>query len=332
MGRDKVKTMIAKVLILVAGILFLAAFTVAEEKQNPEAVKHYNAGVEFTRTGDFEKAVESYKASLELDPENVQTLYGLGYAYRKLDQLEAAIEYLSKAVKINPRYVDAHYELGLAYWTKKEYDESINQFVTVCNFGPEAGSKYSKSYYSIGRLYHIKKELDQALEALQMSVAMDPEYAEAHYYLGEVYMQKEALNSAIGAYQQATVLDSTYAQAFYKLGLVYKEDGQFEKAVDSYQKVIALEPNSKIARDSKYRLAVVYNALRRYQEAIAVAGEYLERKPTDAKALVALGEAYENLGQLEKAIDAYTKAAKDSRWNQYATYKIDQLKKSMEEE
>jgi tetratricopeptide (TPR) repeat protein len=184
----------------------------------------------------------------------------------------------------------------------------------------------------VGRLYLLKKQLDQALEALQMSVALEPEYAEANYYLGEVYKEKNELSSAIQAYQQAVVLDSNYVQAFYKLGLTHKEDGKYEKAVEFYQKVIELEPMSKLARDSKYRLAVAYNALRQYENAVTAVQEYLQKRPTDAKALVALGEAYENLDQLEKAIEAYERAAKDSRWNQYATYKIDELKKTLEEE
>ncbi|KPL18241.1 MAG: hypothetical protein AMJ92_08905 [candidate division Zixibacteria bacterium SM23_81] len=325
----KEKVRYAFTLVLLA--LFLGnAPARTEEKQNPEAIKHYNAGVEFTRSGDFAKAVKEYQKSLELDPENVQTLYGLGLAHRQLNQLDEAILFLGKAVKINPRYVDAYYELGLAYWMQKKYDESINQFITVTNFGPEAGSKYTKAYYSLGRLHYAKKDLEQAQESLQMAVALDPEYVDAHYYLGEVFREQKELTSSIEAYRQAVALDSSHDQAFYKLGSVYKEDGQYEEAVEAYKKVIQLK--SKWAADSRYRLAVVYNAMGRLQDAVTMAQEYLKRKPSDAKALMALGEAYEGLGQHREAIAAYTKAAQDSRWNQYATHKIKELKESLEEE
>jgi tetratricopeptide (TPR) repeat protein len=76
----------------------------------------------------------------------------------------------------------------------------------------------------------------------------------------------------------------------------------------------------------------VYNAVGRYADAVSAVKEYLEVKPDDAKALMALGEAYEGLDQVQNAIEAYTGASKDSKWTQYATYKVDELKKSVEEE
>ena len=327
----KVRDMLWKKLLLVMSVLFLATLpSAAQEKQNPEAIKHYNAGVELWKAGDYEKALQEYKQSLALDSTSVQTLYGIGLVYRQLDQLDEAIEYLSKAVRINPRYVDAYYDLGLTYWKQKEYDQAINQFLTVTNFGPEGGSKYHKAYFSLGRLYQLKKELDQAKEALQMALAFDPEYAEAYYYLGEVHRAQGNLTQAIEAYNQAAALDSTDMQIFYRLGLVYKEDGKYERAAEAYQRVS--HSKSKLATDSRYRLCVVYNAMGRYDEAISMAQEYLQRKPNAAQALMALGEAHENLGQYKEAVEAYTKASKDSQWKQFATYKIDQLKKYTEEE
>jgi tetratricopeptide (TPR) repeat protein len=69
----------------------------------------------------------------------------------------------------------------------------------------------------------------------------------------------------------------------------------------------------------------------RYEDAIEVLRDYLELKPGAANALMALGEAYENLGRYPDAIEAYGQAAEDSRWAQYANYKIEQLQKYVEE-
>lgn len=302
----------------------------AEEEQNPEAIKHYNAGVELWRSGQMEKAIEEYQKSLALDSTNVQTLYGLGLVYRQLDQTDQAIGYLAKAVGINPRYIDAYYELGLAYWKKKSYEEAINQFTTVTNFGPESGSKYPKAYYSLGRIFLLQEQLDQSLEALQTAVAFDSKYVEAYFYLGEALREKKDLKAAIEAYRQAAALDSTDMQTWYRLGIVYKDDGQYEQAVGAYQRV--MQSKSKFATDSRYRLAVVFNAMRRHQDAIDTIGEYLQRDPKAANALMVLGEAHENLGQYAQAIEAYTKASADSRWKQFANYKIEELKKYVEEE
>jgi tetratricopeptide (TPR) repeat protein len=118
-------------------------------------------------------------------------------------------------------------------------------------------------------------------------------------------------------------------QTFYKLGIVYKDDGQYQPAVDALQKVIG--SRTRFATDSRYRLGSVYNSMGRYEDAIEVLRDYLELKPGAANALMALGEAYENLGRYPDAIEAYGQAAEDSRWAQYANYKIEQLQKYVEE-
>jgi tetratricopeptide (TPR) repeat protein len=323
------KSSLCRVTVLLMALCLFPTLALGDEEQNAEAIEYYNAGVEYTRSGDFQSAVDEYLKSLALDPENVQTLYGLGYAYRQLDQLDEAIEYLSQAVGINPNYIDAYYEMGLAYWKGKQYQEAIDQFTNVTTRGQADDSKVPKAYYSLGRLYLLENKLDQAQMALQTSVGFDDQYAEAQYYLGEVYRRQKNFSSAIEAYKLAAALDSTDMQTYYKMGIVYKEDGQYEGAVEAFQKVI--QSGTKFATDSRYRLGTVYNAMGRYQEAIGILEQYLELKPGTASALMALGEAHENLGQYSAAIEAYGKAAKDSRWTQYANYKIDQLQKYLEE-
>jgi tetratricopeptide (TPR) repeat protein len=138
------------------------------------------------------------------------------------------------------------------------------------------------------------------------------------------------MEKAIGAYRQAAALDSTDMQTWYRLGIVYKDDGQYEQAVRAYQRV--MQSKSKFATDSRYRLAMVFNAMHCHQEAIDALGQYLWRDPHAASALMVLGEAHENLGQHAQAIEAYTKASADSRWKQFANYKIEELKKYVEEE
>ncbi|MCK4598011.1 tetratricopeptide repeat protein, partial [bacterium] len=102
---------VRNVFVLFGLSILLSVCAVADEQeQNPEAIKHYNAGVEFTRAGDYDKAVAEFKMALELDPDDVKIIYGLGLALRLQGQLEESIEYLSKAIEVNPQYIEPYWD------------------------------------------------------------------------------------------------------------------------------------------------------------------------------------------------------------------------------
>jgi tetratricopeptide (TPR) repeat protein len=55
------------------------------------------------------KAIETYKASLEIDPGYYKALYNLGNTYHKIDQPEKAIQYWLEAIKSKPDFDHAYF-------------------------------------------------------------------------------------------------------------------------------------------------------------------------------------------------------------------------------
>ncbi len=65
--------------------------------------------------GECERALESYKAALELEPQDVTRHRSVGRCYRKLGRLAEAEAELKKNLKITPYNPKTHYELALVY-------------------------------------------------------------------------------------------------------------------------------------------------------------------------------------------------------------------------
>lgn len=73
---------------------------------------------------NYEKAIEFYLKSLNLNPNDSQTLHNIGLTYYRLGQLENAIKYLSTNLKINPNNSNTKLLLKTIYEHKRESTSS----------------------------------------------------------------------------------------------------------------------------------------------------------------------------------------------------------------
>ncbi len=70
--------------------------------------------------GECERAIESYRAALELEPQDVTRHRSIGRCYRKLGRLAEAEAELKKTLKLRPYNPKTHYELALVYADRRE--------------------------------------------------------------------------------------------------------------------------------------------------------------------------------------------------------------------
>ncbi|MFC2173112.1 protein kinase [Acidobacteriota bacterium] len=126
--------------------------------------------------------------------------------------------------------------------------------------------------------YEDPASLDSAVSLFKRALEDDPEFALAYAGLGETYLRKynesknpEWLEPAASNCEQAVALNDTLGHVHVSLGLILTKKGQHEMAMQSIQRSLELEPRNSDA----YR---------------------------------ARAEAFEKMGRLDKAEEAYKKA------------------------
>ncbi|MCP4267356.1 MAG: tetratricopeptide repeat protein [Candidatus Brocadiaceae bacterium] len=77
--------------------------------------KYYNEGIEFYKQGKYDQAGKEFEKAIELKPNDVYALYGLGNTYYCKSKYDDAVKVYTKAININPDYAKVHYSLSLAY-------------------------------------------------------------------------------------------------------------------------------------------------------------------------------------------------------------------------
>jgi tetratricopeptide (TPR) repeat protein len=89
--------------------------------------------------------------------------------------------------------------------------------------------------------------------------------------LGDIYRMKDNIGQAIAHYSQAITINENYYQAFYSLGTLYLYESKFKEAREAFNSAILIEP-------------------------------------TYSKAYGALGTVEQELGNIDSAIQNYSKA------------------------
>lgn len=117
----------------------------------------------------------------------------------------------------------------------------------------------------------------------------------AEYMLNKNYDQSQRyLNAAINE-------NVEYYKGYYNRGLLYAQTNRMQEAIQDFTKAIDLKqyPKAYVAR------ANAYYALHDFEKAMADARIVLQSDPQNVKALYVLATSYDDLNQLDRALDQY---------------------------
>ena len=97
------------------------------QKGGPVAT-HYERGNAFIRSGDIDRAIESFSKALRLNPNYAGALIGRGVALCKKGDYENAMADLSEALYLDPKSAKAYYYRGSVLSTKGDYAGAIADY------------------------------------------------------------------------------------------------------------------------------------------------------------------------------------------------------------
>ena len=126
-------------------------------------------GYAYWKTGDLEKAIETYEKAVAINDENPALLSNFGNVYLSIfpktgeqNHLEKAIELFERSIKMDPGNAQAHYGLGMAYLGSHDIDRAIVQWEKVLELEPDD----IMALFNLGRAYFEKGDKARALDYL----------------------------------------------------------------------------------------------------------------------------------------------------------------------
>ena len=69
---------------------------------------HFNHGLTYATSEQYEAALEEFSRAIELDPDDAQAYSNRGTAYHQLQQYEGALEDFGRAIELDPTNAEFH--------------------------------------------------------------------------------------------------------------------------------------------------------------------------------------------------------------------------------
>ena len=130
---------------------------------------HFARGlILWTKTKGFphEQALQSYKRSLELDPDDDETHHQLSMVYSHIGLLNEAQESVRRALEINPNNTMARFRVGVYDAYQGGFEDAINVFKTIPrDVSPLLVDRcMAEALVQLGRLKEAEEIVDRYLE------------------------------------------------------------------------------------------------------------------------------------------------------------------------
>jgi tetratricopeptide (TPR) repeat protein len=123
---------------------------------------NYSLGYILWARGEYDKAIESYKAEIAGDPNSAGNYYNLGQSYEALKQWDKALSQYIMAIDKDPKMAKAYNNLGAVYMNwKGDYFKALDNFKTAVELKPNI-RLYKENYnMAVKKLKGLKESLDK---------------------------------------------------------------------------------------------------------------------------------------------------------------------------
>lgn len=221
---------------------------VAESPRSAEA--HHRLGRVLQLQGQLDLAKRAYRKALELDPEYVGALIGLGEIEDQLGQAEPALKRLEAAIELDPQKAEAHFARGRILEASGRADEALAAYFRTLELDPSMAPVILR----IATLQLGRHEPEQALTRLDQVLELTPDDPEARFRRGQAHLVLNHPTLAVADLQIASQSLPNRPDVFYNLALALNADHKASDALDAAQHALTLAPNYADARTLTERL------------------------------------------------------------------------------
>ncbi len=139
--------------------------TKAEEEQ---AEKYFNEAALAGKNNDYEKAIELFNKTLEINPSKTYTLFCLGYIYEVSGKLKLAIESYEKYSFYESNNPEVFYNLGNCYMKLMVWQKAIDNFLKAVDINP----KHVDAWVNLSIASSEKGEYKNALKYCETAILL----------------------------------------------------------------------------------------------------------------------------------------------------------------
>lgn len=302
------------------------------------------------------KALEALKRAADLDPDNLELLFQVASLCQNQNQPAEALKYLENILSREPGHYYTLVLKGNILLSRGAAREALSSFVRaseiredpevhynigICYRSLREAARAEESFLRVWKLApkeavglmaaaQVARERGRVEEArltLERAVRSFPHYAPAKEDLAQLYVEIKRLDLAEGLLRDLLLKGHKTPEVYHRLGLIEAERGKWQEALVLWNEVIQRSPT---ADETLREMGWTHHLLKHPKEAEQFLKRALEINPENTKALIDLGTVYFAGGWVQGAVEAWSKAMEKEPGNQVLQRHLDQARELKE--
>jgi tetratricopeptide (TPR) repeat protein len=268
-------------------------------ESNPSSARGFIAlGNVFMDRGETEKALQSYEGALARAPRSASIQNSVAEAYFAKGDYHQSLQEANKAMELDPAFLPAYLTAGNSFMMRGQTRDAFLSFNAALLVNPDDPA----ALYNMGVLHYREKQYVKATRLLERAAELRPADAEIWFRLGLSRFFEGDYARSSAALRTCLDLDSDRLDARVNLAGAMTKTGEHEGAGVVLQSVLDMDPDNA---DAMNGLAILATARNDREAARSWFEQAVEADPDNLQFLFNLAGAYEELGELDKAVDSY---------------------------
>ncbi|MBJ88806.1 MAG: sulfotransferase [Woeseia sp.] len=269
---------------------------------------HKKLGQALLAVGRGEEADQQFEEFFEKDPES--GIIAIGANHLKAGRKDEAMKAFKDVLRKNPENVTAMRYLAITYFRQEENPGEAEAWLRrATSIAPD----YTAAWMTLGPVLLEMNKFIEAIECYQSAIKTVPENGHVWAGLANAYAQASYPEKSVETFEKAIKLGADTANTHMGYAHVLKTIGKQKQALESYRAAIRKQPDFGEAYWSMANLKVF-----EFKQAEILAMEdQLETGNLSDSAEVhfcfALGKAWEDKGNIDKAWNYYNSGNKKQR-------------------
>ncbi|PWU14555.1 MAG: hypothetical protein C5B50_17035 [Verrucomicrobia bacterium] len=259
-------------------------------KKNPACwLAHNNLGLSiaqkaFALSGQSRKeslgqAMEHYRTSLKIEPDNIEARLNMGSAWIALGGLEDAKAEFEAAQSCNPENGLGYYNLGLLFEQLGKIPQAEAQYRKLVSVWPS----YAAGHDRLGAMLEARGKQAEGEAEFAQAVRLQPGMVRALNHLGLSLQIRGKTTEAISLFRQAVEFEPDFAEAHRNLAVTLARQWRWNEAAAEFSEAVRLDPNDPVAHYEWGNLVLTANQMKTGGDTGNLVGDDV-RSPSSARA------------------------------------------------
>jgi len=230
-----VKKLLKYFITVILFFLFFAAITYTRGYAvNTEALNYFSLGFYFYYEGNLRKAKTYFEQAARLESEPNYVLYSiLAEVSSMLGEREEAKKYAKRSLELKPDNPESLRIISSILVSEQNYEEAKRYLEELLRIRPD---DYQTLYY-LAEVYDALNDDNSLIDIYNKILQINPHLVEVRLNLAQLYLKKGAIGLAKNEYLSILKDDPENERAMFYLAYIYLSEANTEKAIEVFRKL-----------------------------------------------------------------------------------------------